>query len=661
MELFPLNVDDLINGRSVESVRIEYKSSFQEINKWSIVKTIAAFANDLQNLNGGFIIIGIEASNGVPNLPPVGLNAEEMDSIQQSIRVSCKRIDPEYQPVIFPKLFEDKHILILWAPAGDNRPYRSPDDRNPSGMCFYVRQGSETVKAKGEIERQLIEQTARVPFDDRRSQIGTMLDISPILVKRLLQEINSDLLNIQPLPQDVDLYKSLRIVTEVQGVLIPKNIGLLFFNERPERYFSGCAFDIVQFSDDAGGNLIEEKYFSGPLDTQILAVVEYLDSLTNVHLRKLPGKAQVERTVAYPYEALEEAIANAAYHRSYENMPEPNKVYLYPNRLEIISYPGPVSGITLQHLQGSSPIPPVPARNRRIGEFLKELRLAEMRGTGIPKIRRVMSQNGSGDPIIDFDTDRTYFRVVLPAHPRYTALHALREGLYLWSIGEKKNALDKLHSVYSQQSNSGAIAAQLIEFYGEQGNLPAAESIFRTFHKSTFKYETEQPYLRLFKVLFGNNDKQKAKEIIDLLPESEYLSAPMDIAIAYKRIKVLDKAHTIFSRIFDSHADSPDYLHNFAQVKISIANDLAHHRNPNWHTIRRLRNEAIEFIRRAIILSKDTVQQAWCYFDLARTLTWQRVPSSQIEEAFQNAIDLLPHERSFKESYSKWKQYVRSR
>ena len=132
MELFPLNVEELIHGHSVESLRVEYKSVFDESNKWSIVKTIAAFANDLQNLNGGFIIIGIEAFEGVPKLPPIGLHESDLESIQQAIRVACKRIDPEYQPVIFPKLYDAKHTLILWAPAGDNRPYKSPDDRDPS-------------------------------------------------------------------------------------------------------------------------------------------------------------------------------------------------------------------------------------------------------------------------------------------------------------------------------------------------------------------------------------------------------------------------------------------------------------------------------------------------------------------------------------------------
>jgi len=103
--------------------------------------------------------------------------------------------------------------------------------------------------------------------------------------------------------------------------------------------------------------------------------------------------------------------------KSYEDAPEPTKVYVYPDRMEMISYPGPVPGIAIEQLSGDRTPPPVPARNRRLGELLKELRLAEARGTGLPKIRRKMRENGSPDPVFDFDEARSYFRVTLPAHP----------------------------------------------------------------------------------------------------------------------------------------------------------------------------------------------------------------------------------------------------
>ena len=57
-------------------------------------------------------------------------------------------------------------------------------------------------------------------------------------------------------------------------------------------------------------------------------------------------------------------------------------------------------------------------RNRRIGEFLKELDLTEGRSTGIPKILREMAANGSPVPEFDSDDDRTSYLVRLPVHPQ---------------------------------------------------------------------------------------------------------------------------------------------------------------------------------------------------------------------------------------------------
>ena len=58
-------------------------------------------------------------------------------------------------------------------------------------------------------------------------------------------------------------------------------------------------------------------------------------------------------------------------------------------------------------------------RNRQIGEFLKELDLAEGRSTGVPKILRAMRNNGSPAPRFETDDDRTRFLVRLPAHPSF--------------------------------------------------------------------------------------------------------------------------------------------------------------------------------------------------------------------------------------------------
>ena len=43
------------------------------------------------------------------------------------------------------------------------------------------------------------------------------------------------------------------------------------------------------------------------------------------------------------------------------SVPEPVKVYLYPDRMEIISYPGPAPGIEMRHFQVGATVPPTNA------------------------------------------------------------------------------------------------------------------------------------------------------------------------------------------------------------------------------------------------------------------------------------------------------------
>jgi ATP-dependent DNA helicase RecG len=132
-------------------------------------------------------------------------------------------------------------------------------------------------------------------------------------------------------------------------------------------------------------------------------------------VRKISGKAEAQRFFNYPYEAIEEALANAVYHRGYD-LPSTIEINVRLDCVEILSYPGPVPPVDNKLLQR----PRVVARNyrnRRIGDFLKELSLTEGRSTGIPKMIRACKRNGS--PLFKFETDddRTYFLTTIPIHP----------------------------------------------------------------------------------------------------------------------------------------------------------------------------------------------------------------------------------------------------
>lgn len=58
-------------------------------------------------------------------------------------------------------------------------------------------------------------------------------------------------------------------------------------------------------------------------------------------------------------------------------------------------------------------------RNRRIGEFLKEMHLTEGRNTGFCKIRNALHNNGSPEPLFETDDECTYFSTTLYIHPDF--------------------------------------------------------------------------------------------------------------------------------------------------------------------------------------------------------------------------------------------------
>jgi len=68
-------------------------------------------------------------------------------------------------------------------------------------------------------------------------------------------------------------------------------------------------------------------------------------------------------------------------------------------------------------------------RNRRIGEFLKEIDLSEKKSTGITKILRALKANGSPLPEFETDSDRNYFIVTIYPHEAFEPDEVTNDGI----------------------------------------------------------------------------------------------------------------------------------------------------------------------------------------------------------------------------------------
>lgn len=105
----PINIEDLLNKNKVESDRIEFKKGWNPI---SIYHSICAFANDIDNIGGGYILVGVEEENGLAKRPVCGLSDESLDKIQREILQYNQLMEP-FMHLAFPlrKLMEEKYWL----------------------------------------------------------------------------------------------------------------------------------------------------------------------------------------------------------------------------------------------------------------------------------------------------------------------------------------------------------------------------------------------------------------------------------------------------------------------------------------------------------------------------------------------------------------------
>lgn len=95
---------------------------------------------------------------------------------------------------------------------------------------------------------------------------------------------------------------------------------------------------------------------------------------------------------------------------------------LLKNRIEILSFPGPVPPVNAKILAENKRIVARDYRNRRVGDFLKELHLTEGRSTGFPTIYKALEDNGSPPPIMETDEQCTYFLSVLHINGDFTSI-----------------------------------------------------------------------------------------------------------------------------------------------------------------------------------------------------------------------------------------------
>src|SRR4051794_15748285 len=132
-----------------ENEQTEGKENVADVD--DVVETLCAFANDLANFGGGYVVCGAREAkdeHGFPFLVKTGLTASRLREVEGTVLMRCReRVSPSIVPQVeeLPAATEDRRILVFIQPAtGQAHTFR----RGSKGARHFVRVGRSTIEAR---------------------------------------------------------------------------------------------------------------------------------------------------------------------------------------------------------------------------------------------------------------------------------------------------------------------------------------------------------------------------------------------------------------------------------------------------------------------------------------------------------------------------------
>lgn len=404
-----------------ENEQTEWKESVADVD--DVVATLAAFANDLQNLGGGYVVCGAKEekdAHGFPRLARTGLGAARLKEVEGTVMARCRdRVSPPIAPLVeeLPADDPERRILVFLQPAtGTAHSFR----RGSEGAKHFVRVSRSTIEARNGLLRDLlVRKGVQEPWDRRPCNSATVNDLDLLALRDALQRMGvfSPGRGVEPYlvegAQISPFVPPLCLAEPLTGVLRPRNYAVLLFGREPQRFIPG-AFSIYSSypGRDRAAPVARRLEIAGTLIDQARRLQELLDAEAVTLFDKSDFEAP--NAEKYPRRALQEAMINALAHRDYE-LVDPARFTSYADRVEMVSPGSLPMGVTLGDLRRRVVTPRW--RNQALAWFLSRLQLAQAEGQGIVTIRSAMKAAGCPPP--RFDASEVSVSCVLRAHPRF--------------------------------------------------------------------------------------------------------------------------------------------------------------------------------------------------------------------------------------------------
>lgn len=409
-----------------ESEEVEWKESVADVD--DAVATLCAFANDLQNLGGGYLVYGVREGvdeAGFPIFQRVGLSAARLRELEGRILALCQdRVSPSITPLLdeLPADTEAQRVLVFtMAATRSAHSFR----RRDGTVIHPVRVGRSTRQARnGLLLTLLTRKGALEPWDERACPTATTSDLDLLALRETLRRMahaEADGPIDRWLSADEALspfVPTLCVREGLRGGLQPRHYALLLFGTQPQRHIGAAVAELSVYPGrDRGSRTALRHDFAGTLLTQFHDLWREL----RLHAPEVYDKANLGRPNLrlYPHEALMEALVNALVHRDY-SLPHPTRVTVFTDRIEIFSPGALPAGVSAAQLRRGRLSPRW--RNRSLAWFFRKLGLAQAEGQGLTTIRAAMKAAGCPPPryaVTEADVTCTLY-----ANPRARTLMA---------------------------------------------------------------------------------------------------------------------------------------------------------------------------------------------------------------------------------------------
>lgn len=431
----------------LESATLEFKR--EKPTKQQIVNTVIGFCN----FCGGRIVIGVADDGTVIGIDEE-LAVEMRESLHRSIINSCT---PIIIPSIYLQRLGEKTVLVIEVSSGMTKPYFRTDEGLVHGT--YLRLGPETVKATGELVRELQWEAQGHFLDEMPLHRASIEDLDIELFKKYLIERGYIVEGVH----FNELLIQYGLVTEEHRHSYPSVGGILLFGKRPQQLLPEAYIICSQFRGIGGRDVIASQDCTGTLFQQLNQTFSFVESRLNKEytIRDLQRSEQLE----VPLLALREAIINAVLHRNYL-IAGPSKIAIFEDRLEIYSpgnFPRPIP--TNQLECGISV-----ARNRVVSQFFRQAKLIERIGSGWTTIFSAYRQWGLPPPSVIEGTG--FVKVVFPrpspkvggsSYKETESAHPFKEVLLLMKRNGQLSAKELMRHLQISRQTASRLLSRLLK------------------------------------------------------------------------------------------------------------------------------------------------------------------------------------------------------